>query len=62
MSRGVKIAGAVLLALYPLGVWAGISMGGGRLVGVTVLVSLIVLGVAQRGTHAVDALTYRGIR
>lgn len=48
MKRGVEIAGTLLMVLYPLGVWAGISMGGGRAVGVVVLVSLIAVGIARR--------------
>lgn len=48
MRRGVQIAGTVLLVLYPLGIWAGISAGGGRAVGVAVLISLLAFGLVRR--------------
>lgn len=52
MKKGVEIFGTAILVLYPLVVWVGISAGGGRTVGVVVLIALIVVALTQRHIKA----------
>lgn len=43
MRGAVRILGAVLLAAYPLAIWAGISMAGSRIAGLIVLGALAIV-------------------
>lgn len=48
MKRSIEIVCTVLLVLYPLGIWAGLSVGGGRAVGIFALIPLLLLFALRR--------------
>ena len=43
MRRVVRIAGAILLAAYPIAIWAGISLADSRVAGLIVLAALAIV-------------------
>ena len=43
MRGAVRIAGAILLAAYPVAIWAGISVAGSRVAGLIVLAALAII-------------------